>query len=65
VVVLENLFNWPGVGFLLLESIRGRDLTMIQGVILVIGLAYVGANLIADLVCAWLDPRRLMDGGKL
>lgn len=65
VVVLENLFNWPGVGYLLLESIRGRDLTMIQGATLVIGLTYVAVNLAADLVCAWLDPRRLADGGKL
>jgi len=65
VVVLESLFNWPGVGFLLLESIRGRDLTMIQGVTLVIGLIYVGVNLAADLICAWLDPRRLAEGGKI
>lgn len=65
VVVLENLFNWPGVGYLLLESIRGRDLTMIQGTILVIGLTYVTVNLIADMVCGWLDPRRLAGGGEL
>ena len=63
VVVLENLFNWPGVGFLLLESIRGRDLTMIQGVTLIIGLIYVLLNLVADLVCAWLDPRQLIRSG--
>lgn len=61
VVVIENLFNWPGIGFLLLESIRSRDLTMIQAVTLFIGLSYVGANLAADLVCAWLDPRQAAD----
>jgi peptide/nickel transport system permease protein len=65
VVVLENLFNWPGIGFLLLESIRGRDLTMIQGVTLIIGLTYVGLNLAADLICAWLDPRHLAAGGEI
>lgn len=65
VVVLENLFNWPGIGFLLLESIRGRDLTMIQGVTLFIGLTYVVLNLAADLICAWLDPRHLAAGGKI
>ncbi len=65
VVVLENLFNWPGIGFLLLESIRGRDLTMIQGVTLFIGLIYVGLNLVADLICAWLDPRYLAAGEGL
>lgn len=65
VVVLENLFNWPGIGFLLLESIQGRDIPMIQGVTLLIGLFYVGANLMADLFCAWLDPRRLSRGESL
>ena len=65
VMVLENLFNWPGIGFLLLESIRGRDLTMIQAISLFTGLAYVGANLITDLVCAWLDPRRLARSGEI
>jgi peptide/nickel transport system permease protein len=65
VVVLENLFNWPGIGLLLLESIRGRDLTMIQGVTLVIGLTYVVLNLAADLICAWLDPRHLAAGDKI
>ena len=65
VVVLENLFNWPGVGLLLLESIRARDLTMIQGVTLVIGLVYVGVNLITDLLCTFLDPRHLAAGGDI
>ena len=65
VVVLENLFNWPGIGFLLLESIQGRDIPMIQAVTLLIGLFYVGGNLFADLVCAWLDPRRLARGGEI
>lgn len=65
VVVLENLFNWPGIGFLLLESIQGRDIPMIQAVTLLIGLFYVGANLFADLTCAWLDPRRLARGGEI
>ncbi len=65
VVVLENLFNWPGIGYLLLESIQGRDISMIQAVTLLIGLFYVGGNLLADLACAWLDPRRLARGGEI
>ncbi len=65
VVVLENLFNWPGIGFLLLESIQGRDIPMIQAVSLFIGLFYVGANLTADLICAWLDPRVLSQKGDI
>lgn len=63
VVVLENLFNWPGVGMLLMESIQGRDLSVIQGVTMIIGFIYVAMNLLADLVCAWLDPRQLAGSG--
>ncbi len=63
VVVIENLFNWPGIGVLLLESIAARDLSVIQGVVLVIGFLYAGMNLIADLLCTWLDPRQLQNGG--
>lgn len=62
VVVLENLFNWPGIGLLLLDSIRARDLTMIQGITLIIGLIYVGANLLADLICFYLDPHSTEKG---
>jgi peptide/nickel transport system permease protein len=63
VVVIENLFNWPGIGVLLLESIEGRDLSMIQGLVMVIGFLYAGMNLLADLLCSWLDPRQLLDSG--
>lgn len=65
VMVLENLFNWPGIGFLLLESIQGRDIPMIQAMSLFIGFFYVGANLMADLVCAWLDPRVISQKGDI
>jgi peptide/nickel transport system permease protein len=63
IVVLENLFNWPGIGVLLLESIQGRDLSMIQGVTLVIGFMYVALNLMTDLICALLDPRQYVAAG--
>ncbi len=56
-VVTEIVFSLPGVGTLLTQSILGRDLTMVQGIILFITGAVVLVNLAADLAYAWLDPR--------
>jgi peptide/nickel transport system permease protein len=65
VVVVENLFDWPGLGHLILDSIFSRDLPMIQGAALLIGGVYVLVNLAADLVCRWLDPRQGLKGETL
>jgi peptide/nickel transport system permease protein len=57
-VVIETLFNYPGVGDLLIKALLARDLPMAQGAGLVIGLAFAAVNLAADLACLWLDPRQ-------
>jgi peptide/nickel transport system permease protein len=57
-VVVENLFDWPGLGYLLLEAINSRNIPVIQAATLLIGLVYVLVNLMVDLVCHWLDPRQ-------
>ena len=57
-VVIETLFNYPGVGDLLVRSLLARDLPMVQGAGLMIGLLFAGVNLLADLACLWLDPRQ-------
>ncbi len=56
-VVTETIFNWPGVGSLLIESIQRRDYPVVQGCVLLISLSYVFINLVTDLVYAWVDPR--------
>lgn len=58
VVVVETLFAWPGIGLLLLESVMARDIPVIQGVSLVIGLMYVTVNMLVDLACEALAPGR-------
>jgi peptide/nickel transport system permease protein len=61
-VVTETVFAWPGVGQLVVESIAFRDFPVIQVILLLFGVMYVGANLIVDLLYAWADPRiRLAD----
>ena len=57
-VVIETLFNYPGVGDLLIKALLARDLPVAQGAGLVIGLAFAAVNLAADLACLWLDPRQ-------
>lgn len=56
-VVTETVFTWPGVGRLAVESIFNRDYTVVQGIVLLAAFSYMVANLLVDLVYAWLDPR--------
>jgi peptide/nickel transport system permease protein len=56
-VVTETIFSLPGVGMLLIRSILGRDLPMVQGVVMFVAVAVVITNLVADVAYAYLDPR--------
>lgn len=58
VVVVETLFAWPGIGHALVHAIFARDLPMLQGTALVMGLTFVVLNALIDLACFLLDPRR-------
>jgi peptide/nickel transport system permease protein len=64
-VLLESLFTYRGVGYQLARAISERDYPVMQGVFIVITFAVVFANLIADLLYGWLDPRiRIVGGGN-
>jgi peptide/nickel transport system permease protein len=56
-VVIENVYNYPGLGRLLVFAIDRRDLPLIQAVTMVTVLGLASANLIADLLYAYLNPR--------
>ena len=56
-VVIESIFNWPGVGNLALQAIQQRDFPMIQGTVLVIAVVFTVVNFLVDLTYAALDPR--------
>lgn len=60
-VVVESIFNIPGLGQLILNSIARRDFAVIQGVVLVVTLLYVGINLLVDLLYGAVDPRVRLD----
>jgi peptide/nickel transport system permease protein len=56
-VVVEKLFNYPGIGQLIFTSATGHDLPVLEAAVLVIAVIYTGANLLADLLYGVLDPR--------
>lgn len=56
-VLIETVFSWPGIGLLLVDSIRRRDNQVVIGLVIVIAVAVVVMNLLVDLAHAWLDPR--------
>lgn len=56
-VIIEIVFSYPGIGRLLVNSVSSRDFPIIQGIVLLIGVFVVMANLLADIVYAYLDPR--------
>lgn len=57
VVIVESVFAWPGIGHALVHAIFARDIAMVQGTALTLGLLYVALNLIIDLACRGIDPR--------
>jgi ABC-type dipeptide/oligopeptide/nickel transport system permease component len=56
-VVLETLFNLPGLGLYVVNAIRQDDYPVVQGVVLLIATGLVFVNLLVDVAYAWLDPR--------
>lgn len=56
-IITEQIFSWPGLGRLLIQSITTRDYPQVQASILVIALTYILLNFISDLLYAVVDPR--------
>ncbi len=56
-VVVENIFMWPGLGKLAMDSITARDYPVIQGYVVLMAFVYVLINLAADISYRYLDPR--------
>ncbi|MBO3761421.1 ABC transporter permease [Ciceribacter sp. L1K22] len=56
-VYIETVFQWPGIGAMLVKAISTRDILLVQGGVLVVAASYVLFNLAADVVQSMLDPR--------
>lgn len=57
IVVIERVFNWPGLGTLAFDAVGARDYPVLQGVITVLSLMIVGINLLVDIAYGLIDPR--------
>jgi ABC-type dipeptide/oligopeptide/nickel transport system permease component len=62
-IVTEQIYFWPGIGKLAVDSIGGRDYPMVQAIVLVSAFSYMFSTLIVDVLYAWLDPRISYAGG--
>jgi peptide/nickel transport system permease protein len=56
-VIIEEVFNIPGVGRLMVDSVFGQDYQVVQAGVLIVGVAVVICNLLVDVSYGWLDPR--------
>lgn len=64
VVVVETVFNYPGIGKLMLDSVYDRDLPVLQAIAVLSALVYALTNLGADLMAMLLNPRLRTGGGR-
>ncbi|MEF8819632.1 MAG: ABC transporter permease [Haloferacaceae archaeon] len=61
VVLIETVFNWPGIGFTLVEAVLGRDYPVVQFVFFVVATFVILSNFVVDLVYGVIDPRIRID----
>ena len=57
VIIVETIFDWPGLGLLLFQSISRRDYPVIQACVLVIAVIYLTVNILADFAYALVHPQ--------
>lgn len=56
-VLVETVFSWPGLGLLMLDSIKGRDYPVLMGMFLIVSIVVTVTCLLTDILYAYLDPR--------
>ena len=61
-IITEKIFDWPGLGTLLIEAIGNRDYPLVQGCVLLFSSLYVIVNLLTDISYSFLDPRITLSG---
>ena len=65
-VLVESVFNWPGLGRLTVEAIKSRDIVLVQGALMYFVVIYMAINLLIDLSYGWFNPRvRSSTGGAI
>jgi peptide/nickel transport system permease protein len=57
VAIIETVFNYPGIGKLMINGINDRDLALVQAIAIILAVVYISVNLGADLLSLLLNPR--------
>ena len=63
-ILTETIFNWPGMGKLIVDAIGNRDYSLVQGIVLFIALIYVVVNLIVDIIYMYINPKVSYDSSN-
>jgi peptide/nickel transport system permease protein len=58
IVLVEAIFSFPGIGLQLVEAINGRDVPMIQYIVILLAVFYVALNIVTDICVLLVTPRR-------
>ena len=61
-IIVENIFAWPGIGQLLVDSVQSGDIPMVQACVLIIGVIFIFINIVVDLLYIYIDPRIKPEG---
>jgi peptide/nickel transport system permease protein len=61
-VIVEEIFAWPGIGRLLVDSVQSGDIPLVQGSVLLIGVIFICINIVVDILCIYIDPRIKPEG---
>ena len=56
-VITETVFNWPGLGLRLIDSLHARDWPLMQGIVIFIAIAFVTLNIVVDGLYNYFDPQ--------
>lgn len=64
VIIVENVFGWPGVGQFIVNGVNNRDFPVVQASAILVAGAFVVINLLTDLAYAWVDPRIRYEIGR-
>ena len=56
-VIIETVFSWPGIGFIMVEGVMARDFPLVQAITIMIAVLVLGINLLVDITYAYIDPQ--------
>lgn len=61
-IIVENIFAWPGIGRLLVDSVQSGDVPLVQACVLAIGVIFICTNIVVDILYTCIDPRIKPEG---